>query len=65
MYFCFQGHGSMKTPEKTVPITPGSFVVHPPGEWHEYTNGRKRTLLFRVRYGKDMTALFSSDADNN
>ncbi len=52
IYFCFQGGGSMKTAEETVPITPGSFVVHPPGEQHEYTNGPKRTLLFRVRYGK-------------
>lgn len=56
IYFCFQGSGSMKTPEETVPITPGSFVVHPPGEWHEYTNGLKRTLLFRVRYGKDLVS---------
>ena len=38
IYFCFQGGGNMKTPEETVPITMGSFVVHPPGEWHEYTN---------------------------
>ncbi len=56
IYFCFQGGGSMKTSEKTVPITPGSFVVHPPGEQHEYTNGPRRTLLFRVRYGKDLTS---------
>jgi mannose-6-phosphate isomerase-like protein (cupin superfamily) len=45
----------MLTPGGKVPITPGSFVVHPPGEHHEYTNGPNRTLLFRVRYGKDMT----------
>ncbi len=44
----------MKTPEGTIPIAPGSFVVHPPGEVHEYTNGPERTLLFRVRYGKAM-----------
>ena len=56
IYFCFQGGGSMKTLEETVPITPGSFVVHPCGEWHEYTNGSKRTLLFRVRYGKDLAS---------
>lgn len=56
IYFCFQGGGSMKTAEETVPITPGSFVVHPAGEKHEYTNGPKRTLLFRVRYGKDMAS---------
>jgi hypothetical protein len=30
--------------------------VHPPGELHEYENGRERTLLFRVRYGEDMLA---------
>ena len=35
-------------------MTPGSFVVHPPGEVHEYENGPQRTLLFRVRYGADM-----------
>ena len=56
IYFCFQGGGSMKTPEETVPITPGSVVLHPPGEWHEYTNWSTRTLLFRVRYGKDLTS---------
>jgi quercetin dioxygenase-like cupin family protein len=56
IYFCFQGGGSMKTPEGTLPITPGSFVVHPPGELHEYTNGPERTLLFRVRCGKDMVS---------
>jgi hypothetical protein len=39
-----------------VPVTPGSFVVHPPGEVHEYENGPQRTLLFRVRYGADMVA---------
>ncbi len=31
-------------------------MVHPPGEVHEYENGPARTLLFRVRYGKDMRA---------
>lgn len=56
IYFCFQGGGRMKTPDGTIAITPGSFVVHPPGEVHEYTNGPERTLLFRVRYGDDMTS---------
>ena len=56
VYFCFQGGGSMKASGETVPVTPGSFVVHPPGEWHEYTNGPERTLLFRIRYGKDMAS---------
>ena len=30
-------------------------VVHPRGELHEYINGPQRTLLFRVRYGDDMS----------
>ena len=54
IYFCFQGGGTMRTPERTVDVTPGSFVVHPRGELHEYVNGPQRTLLFRVRYGEDM-----------
>ena len=58
IYFCFSGGGVMRTPEQTVEITPGSFVVHPPGELHEYANGAHRTVLFRVRYGSDMRAHF-------
>jgi quercetin dioxygenase-like cupin family protein len=54
IYFCFSGSGTMRTPTETVAVTPGSFVVHPPGEVHEYENGPGRTLLFRVRYGADM-----------
>lgn len=56
IYFCFSGGGVMRTPESSVAITPGAFVVHPPGELHEYENGSSRTLLFRVRYGLDMSA---------
>jgi quercetin dioxygenase-like cupin family protein len=56
IYFCFQGGGRMRTPERIVDVPPGSFVVHPPGELHEYENGAKRTLLFRVRYGSDMAS---------
>jgi quercetin dioxygenase-like cupin family protein len=56
IYFCFSGGGTMRTPRETVDIVPGSFVVHPPGELHEYANGPTRTLLFRVRYGTDMRA---------
>ena len=56
IYFCFSGGGAMRTPERTIAVTPGSFVVHPPGELHEYANGPERTLLFRVRYGGDMLA---------
>ena len=44
IYFCFSGGGTMKTSEETIAIRPGSFVVHPPGELHEYTNGPARTL---------------------
>jgi quercetin dioxygenase-like cupin family protein len=54
IYFCFQGGGKMRTPERTIDVTPGAFVVHPRGELHEYENGPTRTLLFRVRYGEDM-----------
>ncbi len=56
IYFCFEGGGTMRTPDRTVDVTPGSFVVHPPGEMHEYENGSQRTLLFRVRYGTDMAS---------
>src|SRR5580765_1333080 len=41
IYFCFSGGGTMRTPEQTVPVTPGAFIVHPPGEVHEYANGRR------------------------
>ena len=54
IYFCYQGGGEMRTPKETVEVRPGSFVVHPAGELHEYVNGPERTLLFRVRYGEDM-----------
>ena len=56
IYFCYSGGGTMRTPEETIEVTPGSFIVHPPGEVHEYANGAQRTLLFRVRYGADMRA---------
>lgn len=54
IYFCYEGGGKMRTPERTIDVVPGSFVVHPKGELHEYINGPQRTLLFRVRYGDDM-----------
>ena len=57
IYFCFEGGGTMRTPEQTVAVTPGAFVVHPRGELHEYENGPQRTLLFRERYGADMSTL--------
>lgn len=55
-YFCFSGGGKMRSPSRTVDVVPGGFVVHPPGDVHEYINGPQRTLLFRVRYGADMVA---------
>ena len=55
IYFCFEGGGVMRTPTQTVNVVPGSFVVHPRGELHEYTNGPQRSLVFRVRYGEDMS----------
>ena len=58
IYFCFEGGGTMRTPERAVAVKPGSFVVHPAGELHEYENGATRTLLFRVRYGDDMLTRF-------
>src|SRR6201984_1500695 len=56
IYFCFEGGGVMRTPRETIAVKPGAFVVHPPGEVHEYANGPARTLLFRVRYGGGMSA---------
>ena len=55
IYFCFEGGGRMRTPTETIEIGPGAFVVHPRGELHEYVNGPQRTLLFRVRYGEEMS----------
>lgn len=56
IYFCFEGGGTMRTPSEGVTVEPGGFVVHPPRELHEFTNGPDRTLLFRVRYGEDMAS---------
>ena len=55
IYFCVSGGGVMRTPSGDVDVKPGCFVVHPRGELHEYVNGPQRTLLFRVRYGADMS----------
>jgi len=56
IYLCIEGGGLMRTPTGDVDVTPGKFVVHPPGEVHEYVNGPQRTLLFRVRYGPDRSS---------
>jgi hypothetical protein len=45
----------MRTPSEMIAVEPGTFVVHPRGELHEYANGPERTLLFRVRYGGEMS----------
>jgi len=55
IYFCFEGGGTMRTPTETIELQPGTFVVHRRGELHEYANGAQRTLLFRVRYGEEMS----------
>jgi quercetin dioxygenase-like cupin family protein len=55
IYFCVEGGGTMRTPTETVAIGPGAFVVHPRGELHEYRNGPERSVLFRVRYGDEMS----------
>ncbi|MFC1491065.1 cupin domain-containing protein [Nitrospinota bacterium] len=51
--FCFQGGGTMTTDEGKEVMTPGSFVIHPHGEFHEFENGPERTLIFRLRLGDD------------
>lgn len=56
IYFCYTGGGTMRVGDRVVEVVPGSFVVHPPGEVHEYENGPQRTLLFRVRIGDDMVS---------
>jgi mannose-6-phosphate isomerase-like protein (cupin superfamily) len=55
IYVCLEGEGTMRTPDKTAALAPGMAVVHPPGELHEFENGPRRSVLFRVRYGPDLT----------
>lgn len=57
IYFCFEGGGTMRIDDRVVNVVPGTFVVHPRGELHQYTNGPDRTLLFRVRYGSDVRTI--------
>jgi quercetin dioxygenase-like cupin family protein len=64
IYYCVYGGGRMRLPDRTVDLVPGAFVLHPPGELHEYTNGPERTLLFRIRIGDDMTSIHH-DRDGN
>src|ERR1700734_1863639 len=45
IYFCFEGGGVMRTPDETIDVKPGAFVVHPPGEVHEYENGPRASFF--------------------
>ena len=56
IYFCLEGGGHMNVNGEKIKIQPGKFILHPPGEIHEYANGAERTLLFRVRYGDSMAS---------
>jgi quercetin dioxygenase-like cupin family protein len=53
-YVCMSGGGTMRTPSEAVVLAPGSLVVHPRGELHEYENGPERSVLLRVRFGEDV-----------
>lgn len=46
-----------------MPVVPGGGVVHPPGELHEDKNGPQRSLLFRVRYGTDVSVFIKAWRD--
>ena len=54
-YVCLTGGGTMRTPSESTVLEPGSLVVHPLGELHEYEKGPERSVLLRVRYGEDVT----------
>ncbi len=53
-YLCVAGGGTMRTPSESIALKPGSLVVHPLGELHEFENGDERSMLFRIRYGPDV-----------
>ena len=52
IYFCFEGGGVMRTPEGSVVVTPGSFVVHPPGELHDTRMARPARSCFECATGR-------------
>ena len=56
IYLCWEGGGTMRAPSLSVDVSPGRFVAHPPGELHEYVNGPQRTVLYRIRYGTDLSS---------
>jgi quercetin dioxygenase-like cupin family protein len=64
IYLCIEGGGMMRTAKQTVDVVPGAFTIHPPGEVHEFLNGDKRTILFRVRYGGDKVSRHKSWDEN-
>ena len=39
IYFCLEGGGHMNVNDEKINIQPGMFILHPPGEIHEYVNG--------------------------
>jgi quercetin dioxygenase-like cupin family protein len=63
IYMCLQGGGTMRSESGTSEIVPGSFVVHPRGEFKQFTNGPERTLLFRVRYGDDVRMIARGEGE--
>lgn len=56
IYFCIEGEGRMRVEDETVVLKPGTVIVHPPGELHEFSSGGEQTVLFRVRYGENFTS---------
>jgi quercetin dioxygenase-like cupin family protein len=54
-YYCLEGGGTMRSPSESVALECGALVIHPPGELHEYENGSGRSVLLRVRFGRDLT----------
>jgi quercetin dioxygenase-like cupin family protein len=55
IYLCLSGGGTMNVPGRSIDIIPGAFLVHPPGELHEFVNGDSHSDSFRVRYGGPKT----------
>ena len=58
IYFCFEGGGVMRTPERTVDIVRDRSWSTRPASCTNTRMAPKRTLLFRVRYGEDMVSRF-------
>jgi mannose-6-phosphate isomerase-like protein (cupin superfamily) len=56
IYYCIEGGGIMRIAKEKVVLSPGTIIVHPPGELHEFSSGPERTILFRVRYGEEFAS---------